>query len=77
MWESEQVHETFLLWRKRTSIGSAVREVRCLGDHIGEDLFELRLQCGHELLLSEPFQDPKELLTRAEELRQGTGPRPS
>ncbi len=77
MWEREQVHETFLLWRKRTSIGGAVREVRCLGDHIGEDLFELRLQCGPELLLNEPFEDTKELLARAEELRQGTGALPS
>jgi hypothetical protein len=77
MWEPEQVHETFLLWRKRTSVGSAVREVRCFGDHIGEDLFELRLQCGHELLLSEPFEDMNKLLARAEELQQGTGTRPS
>ncbi len=77
MWEREQVHETFLLWRKRTSVGDAVREVRCLGDHIGEDLFELRLQCGHELLLSEPFEDTKELLARAEELQQGTRTPPS
>jgi hypothetical protein len=77
MWEREQVHETFLLWRKRTSVGSEVREVTCLGDHIGEGLFELRLQCGHELLLNEPFQDTKELLARAEELQQGTLTRPA
>jgi hypothetical protein len=77
MWQSEQVHETFLLWRKQTSVGSEVREVTCLGDHIGEGLFELRLQCGHELLLNEPFQDTKELLARAEELQQGTLTRPA
>jgi hypothetical protein len=76
MWQSEQVHETFLLWRKQTSVGSEVREVTCLGDHIGEGLFELRLQCGHELLLNEPFQDTKEL-ARAEELQQGTVRRPA
>lgn len=77
MWKSEQGHETFLLWRKRASVGSAVREVRCLGDHLGEGLFELRLQCGHELLLNEAFQDTKELLARAEELQQGTPTRPA
>jgi len=77
MWQSEQVHETFLLWRKQTSVGSEVREVTRLGDHIGEGLFELRLQCGHELLLNEPFQDTKELLARAEELQQGALTRPA
>lgn len=77
MWKPEQGHETFLLWRKRTSVGSEVREVRCLGDHIGEDLFELHLRCGHDLLLNEPFQDTEELLARAEELRQQTRALPS
>ena len=72
-----RVHETFLLWRKQVSVGNEVREVTCLPDHIGEGLFELRPQCGHELLLNEPFQDTKELLARAEELQQGTLTRPA
>lgn len=77
MWKSEHLHETFLLWRKRASVGNARHEVRCLIDHIGEDLFELRLQSGHELLLDESFQDTKELLARAEELQKGTRPQPA
>ena len=77
MWKPEQGHEAFLLWRKRTSVGSEIREVLCLGDHIGEDLFELHLQAGHDLLLNESFQDLEKLLARAEELQRDAGTRPS
>ena len=73
----EEVHEAFLLWRKRSPVGSAGREVRCSIDHIGEGLFELHLESGHALLLNEPFCDTEELLARAEELRKGTGKLPA
>jgi hypothetical protein len=72
-----EIHETILLWRKRASVGGEVREVRCLVDHLGEGLYELRLQCGHELLLNEPFQETERLLARAEELQKRTGTRPA
>ena len=70
---AEEVHETFLLWRKRGPAGSAGREVRCVIDHVGEGLFELHLESGHALLLNEPYCNPEELLARAEELRKDTG----
>ncbi len=72
-----EVHETFLLWRKRGCVGGAVREVSCLVDHLGESLFELKLVTGHDLILSEPFQDTEKLLARAEELRTTTRVRPA
>ncbi len=77
MRQAEEVHEAFLLWRKRAPAGSAGREVRCSIDHIGEGLFELHLESGHALLLNEPFCDTEELLARAEELKRGTGKLPA
>lgn len=74
---AEEVHEAFLLWRKRPPVGSAGHEVKCVLDHIGEGLFELHLQSGHDMLLNEPFQDTEELLARAEELQKGTGKLPA
>ena len=74
---SDEVHEAFLLWRKRASAGSAGREVRCSIDHIGEGLFELHLESGHALLLNEPFCDTEALLARAEELQKDTGKLPA
>ena len=70
----EEVHEAFLLWQKP---GSTERDVRCLLDHVSEGVFELHLECGHELLLNEPFQDTEELLARAEELEKDTRTLPS
>jgi len=64
-----EVHETFLLWRKRASVKGVVKEVRCSVDHLGEDFYELRLLGGQELLLNESFRDLDQLLVRAEELR--------
>jgi hypothetical protein len=64
-----EVHETFLLWRKRASVKGVVREVRCSVDHLGEDFYELRLLGGQELRLTESFRDLDQLLVRAEELR--------
>ena len=74
---AEEVHETFLLWRKRGSAGSAGREVRCVIDHVGEGLFELHLESAHALLLNETFQDTEKLLDRAEELQKDTGKLPA
>ena len=69
-----EVHESFLLWRKRASMNGVVREVRCSVDHLGEDFYELRLLGGQELLLNESFRDLDELLVRAEELRNRKRP---
>ena len=77
MQKSGEIHETFLLWRKRASVKGVVREVRCSVDHLGEDFYELRLLSGHEVLLTEPFRDMDALLVRAEELRKGTRARPA
>ncbi len=77
MRKTREIHETVLLWRKRASVGGAIREVRCLVDHLGEGLFELHLQSGQLLLVNEPFQDTERLLARAEELRKATGARPA
>ncbi len=67
-----EVHETFVLWRMRASVGGVVRQVQCSVDHLGDGFFELHLKSGHELLLNEPFQDTGELLSRADELRSRT-----
>jgi hypothetical protein len=75
--KAREVHEAFLLWRKRASVKGAVREVRCSLDHLGEDFYELRLLSGHEVLLCESFRDMDALLVRAEELRKGTRARPA
>ena len=69
MRKAGEVHETFLLWRKRASVKGVVKEVRCSVDHLGEDFYELRLLGGQELLLNESFRDLDQLLVRAEELR--------
>jgi hypothetical protein len=74
--KAREIHETFLLWRKRTSVKGVVKEVRCALDHLGEDFYELRLLSGHEVLLNESFRDMDALLVRAEELRKGTRARP-
>lgn len=71
MRKAGEIHETFLLWRKRASVKGVVREVRCSVDHLGEDFYELRLLGGQELLLTESFRDLDQLLVRAEELRKG------
>ena len=39
---TREVHEAFLLWRKRASVKGVVREERCSVDHLGEDFYELR-----------------------------------
>ncbi len=70
--KAREVHEAFLLWRKRASVGGVVREVRCSLDHLGEDFYELRLLSGSEVLLAESFRDMDELLVRAGELRKKT-----
>lgn len=70
MRKAGEVHETFLLWRKRASVKGVVREVRCSVDHLGEDFYELRLLGGQELLLNESFRDLDQLLVRAQELRK-------
>ena len=67
-----EIHESFLLWRKRASMNGVVREVRCSVDHLGEDFYELRLLSANEVLLNESFRDMDELLVRAEELRKKT-----
>ncbi len=69
MRKAREVHETFLLWRKRASVKGVVKEVRCSVDHLGEDFYELRILGGQELLLNESFRDLDKLLVRAEELR--------
>ncbi len=69
MRKAREVHETFLLWRKRASVKGVVKEVRCSVDHLGEDFYELRVLGGQELLLNESFRDLDKLLVRAEELR--------
>ena len=72
MRKAGEVHETFLLWRKRASVKGVVKEVRCSVDHLGEDFYELRLLSANEVLLNESFRDMDELLVRAEELRKKT-----
>jgi hypothetical protein len=67
--KSAETHETLLLWRKRVRVGGAVHELKCSLDHLGEGLFELHLQRGHDLLLNESFDDTESLLRRAAELR--------
>ena len=69
MEKAREVHEAFLLWRKRASVKGVVREERCSVDHLGEDFYELRILRGQELLLNESFRDLDKLMVRAEELR--------
>jgi len=75
--KTAEVHESFLLWRKRASVKGVVKEVRCSLDHLGEDFYELRLLSGHDVLLNESFRDMDALLVRAEELRKGSRARPA
>ena len=77
MRKTAEVHESFLLWRKRASVKGVVKEVRCSLDHLGEDFYELRLLSGHDVLLNESFRDMDALLVRAEELRKGSRARPA
>ncbi len=64
-----ETHETLVLWRKRAPVHGGVHVVQCSMDHLGEGFYELRLSCGRELLVNEPFQEVERLLRRSEELR--------
>ncbi len=72
MRKAGEIHESFLLWRRRASVKGVVKEVRCSVDHLGEDFYELRILRGQELLLNESFRYMDELLVRAEVLRKKT-----
>lgn len=67
-----ELHETLLLWRVRVPVHGSLHVVQCSMDHLGDDFYELRVSCGHEVLRNEPFEDPDNLLRRAEELRVET-----
>jgi hypothetical protein len=75
--KSGEIHETVLLWRKRASVRGVARDVTCSVDHLGEDVYELRLLSGNEVLLNESFRDMDELLARAEGLRKRAPARPA
>lgn len=63
------MYEPVVLWWQQAVVGGVVRNVRCTMDQLGEGFFELRLLSGDEVLLSEPFEETRKLLSRAEELR--------
>lgn len=41
----------------------------CMAEQVGEETFELRLLRGHDLVVSQYFDEPGPLLLRAAELR--------
>ncbi len=59
-----------VIWRIR----GAEHLIRCVVEEFGEGCFELRVLSGHELLLSESFQETAPLLARAKELRSKYAP---
>lgn len=67
-----ELHETLLLWRMRAPVRGSLHVVQCSMDHLGNDFYELRVSCGREVLRNESFEDPENLLRRAEELRAET-----
>ena len=64
---------SFTLWRVRGVLHGEVRELRCTMAQLGEGCFELRVQCGQELLRLEDFADAEQLPARAEQLRTERG----
>ena len=66
---TKRLAEEVLLWRGRGHAHGLVRELRCTMEQLGEGFFELRLVSGRKLLLAEPFDDPRALLNRAQQLR--------
>lgn len=54
-----------VIWRVRRS----PHFVSCVAEQVGEDCFELRVFDGHDLVLTEEFEESPSLLKRAEALR--------
>lgn len=54
-----------VIWRVR----GAEHFIRCVVDESGEGCFELRVLSGHDLVLSEFFQETAPLLARANALK--------
>ncbi|MBI2213049.1 MAG: hypothetical protein HYU52_05320 [Acidobacteria bacterium] len=68
-----EITPAVVLWRTR----GAEHFVQCIVEETGEACFELRILCGHELLLAESFQETAPMLARAEALRAQYAPRRS
>lgn len=59
-----------VLWHLPATSPQRRRAVSCLLAQVGEDLFELRMVSGDEVLHTEFFADPRALLARAQQLRR-------
>lgn len=59
-----------VIWRIR----GAEHFIRCTFEELGEGCFELRVFSGHDLLLSESFQETAPLLARARALKAKYAP---
>jgi len=57
-----------LIWRVRHDH----HQFRCVMEQLAEECFALRLFRGHELVLTELFDEPGPLLARSRELRVRT-----
>ena len=54
-----------VIWRVRRDH----HQFRCVVEQLAEECFALRLFCGHEVALTEFFDEPAPLLARAQALR--------
>ena len=59
-----------VLWDLRHAAAAGNAHARCLAEQLGEDLFELSVWLGHDLLTREAFTEVRGLLDRAETLRR-------
>ncbi len=65
-----EINPGVVIWRVR----GAEHLIRCVIEEFGEGCFELQVVSGHDVLVSESFQETAPLLARAKVLRSKYAP---